>query len=149
MMLQTLPYSPSLQTFLMISIELLYVGSAAWKFAAVKHLTKWSSLVYIILQGALMVIFLALVLGMTFKGYKYGNDSTKHTFDRNMWGYGENVCMVVITIAIIVEFVLFLFSLILMTKNLLIMLLSMCMELKTQDSTQSLFVKKLIGEIKA
>ena len=119
----------------MILIEVYYVGSTAWKYAAVKHLVKGSSLLYIILQGFLMVIFLGLVFAMTFKGYKYGNESTKEAFDRNAWGYGENVCMVVISIAIVVEFILFIFSLLIMIKTVFMMLLSMVMEIKTEDST--------------
>jgi uncharacterized membrane protein len=82
-MLQTLPFNPLVQLFMMISIEFLYVVSTAWKYAAVKHFVKGSSLVYIIIQGALMLIFLFLVFAMSFKGYKYGNSSTKDSYDRN------------------------------------------------------------------
>lgn len=132
----------------MILIEALYVCTTAWKYAAIKHFVKVSSLVYIIIQSTLMVIFLSLVFAMSFKGYKYGNESTKEVLDRNQWGYGENVCMVVISIAIVVEFLLFLFALLVLIKTLAMMLLSTIIEIKNSDSTQNPFVKKLIKEMK-
>lgn len=146
-MLQTLPYNPWLQLFAMVAIEVLYVGTTAWKYAAIKHFVKVSSLVYIIIQGTLMVVFLSLVFAMSFKGHKYGNESTKEVLDRNQWVYGENVCMVVITVAIIVEFLLFLFSLLVLIKTLAMMLLAMFIEIKNSDNTQNPFVKKLIKEM--
>lgn len=147
MMLMTLPYNPQVQVSIIMALELLYIIGAWTKYSAVQHFLKKSTLLYIVIQGVLMIVFLALVFGMTLKGYTYGNESTKGALDRDQWGYGENIAIVVISIALSVEFVLFLFSITILAKNLVYTLVSMCKELQAEDPTQSKFIKSMVKEI--
>lgn len=146
-LLQTLPYSPSFQIIFMVFLEIFYATVTTWKYMAIKHLKSITTLVHIVGQSSLTIIFLVLVFGMTFKGEKYGNLSTLEEIDRNQWSYGENICMLVVSVALVVEFSLFISSMLMLTKTIGIQILSVFMTLG-EDSTKNKILKRILKPLK-
>lgn len=144
-LLQALPYSPRFQIVLMILIELIYAIGSLAKFLAIHHFRKKLFLVHIFGQTMLLVIFLGLVLGMTFKGYKYGNGSTLIGLDLGKWEYGQNACILVVTIALLVELFIFIGAIILLIKNVFFMLLGLVMSKDSIDAKREKNLKKFIS----
>lgn len=132
----------------MIGIELFYAIGSLWKYMAVKHFKKLSALVHIVGQSTLMVVFLSLVFGMTFKGYKYGNASTSNELDLNKWGYGENICLLVVSIALLIELCLFFTSIIMLVKNLFFTVIGMFIDVSADDKLKNKFLKEQVKLLK-
>ena len=118
---------------LMIALELLYIIGPVVKYSAVKHLKKFLFLLHICGQSTLLIIFLSLVLGMTFKGYKYGNGTTTDDYDPGKWQYGQNVCILVVSIAVIAELLIFFASIFLMIRGIVLMLIESMTSPKTSS----------------
>lgn len=90
----------------------------------------------------MLIIFLALVLGMTFKGYKYGNGTTIDEYDPGKWQYGQNVCILVVTVAVLAEFLIFLASIFLMIRGIILMLIDSLTTPKTSSDVSADKLKK-------
>ena len=123
-MLQTLIYSPRIQILLIIQMELVYMIGSLVKYLAIRHFEKPNSLIHLFGQSTLLIIFLFLVFGMSFQNTSYQNGSTIGEIDRSEWTYGEAVCMIVMTIAVVVEFIVFLVSVVEMVYEILLLILS-------------------------
>ena len=99
------------------------IGSLV-KYLAIRHFEKPNSLIHLFGQSTLLIIFLFLVFGMSFQNTSYQNGSTIGEIDRSEWTYGEAVCMIVMTIAVVVEFIVFLVSVVEMVYEILLLILS-------------------------
>lgn len=94
------------------------------KYVTVNHFTQLNFIIHIFGQSLLLVIFLGVVFGMTFKKNLYGNLSTKNEYDTGKWEYGQNICIVIVTLALVIEFLVFTVSLGQMICALINMLIS-------------------------
>ena len=147
-LLQALIYSPQLQLTLMLVLELIYILGPIVKYKAVSHLKKFMFLLHISGQSTLLIIFLSLVLGMTFKGYKYGNGSTVLDYDPGKWEYGQYICILVVTIAVLAELVIFLAAMFFMLKEIAIMIIGSFTTPKTSSDVSAEKLKKVFVSYK-
>ena len=117
-----------------------YAMCSLWKHMAVKHFKSYLALIHIVGQSALLIVFLSLVCGMTFKGYKYGNYSTIGDQDHGKWEYGENICLLVVSIALLVELALLVGSMVLTVKRLFFQILSMFIAIDEKSTDKKLLM---------
>lgn len=82
------------------------IGSLV-KYATIHHFSKPSFILHIFGQSLLLVVFLGLVFGMTFKKNLYGNFSTLREYDTGWWEYGQSACFIIVSVALVVEFLVF------------------------------------------
>lgn len=85
---------------------------------------------------------------MTFKGYKYGNASTSNELDLNKWGYGESICLLVVSIALLIELCLFFTSIIMLVKNLFFTVIGMFIDVSADDKLKNKFLKEQVKLLK-
>lgn len=74
---------------------------------------------------------------MTFKGYKYGNGTTIGEYDPGKWQYGQNICILVVGIAVLAEFVIFLASIFFMIRGIILMLIESMTSPKTSSDVSA------------
>ena len=74
---------------------------------------------------------------MTFKGYKYGNGTTIDEYDPGKWQYGQNVCILVVSIAVLAELVIFLAAIFFMIRGIILMLIESMTAPKTSSDTSA------------
>jgi hypothetical protein len=88
------------------------------------------------------MLFLSLVCAMAFKKVKYGNSSTSQELDRSVWLPGQRICIFIVLTALIIEFLIFLLSLIALIKELCKMLIKFIKEM-VEDKKEEELMKKL------
>ena len=79
---------------------------------------------------------------MTFKGYKYGNGTTIDEYDPGKWQYGQTVCIIVVSIAVLAELLIFLASIFLMIRKIILMLIDSMTTPKTSSDVSADKLKK-------
>lgn len=140
--LVALPYSPRIQILLILAFELTYLIVPIVKHAAVKIFKSPVFIIHLVGQTTLLIAFLALVMGMTFKGYKYGNGSTISDYDASQWSYGQNMGIFIVSTAVIAEFLVFVLSGLLMVRGLVQVIIRAILTPKTSSDVEKEKLKK-------
>ena len=85
---------------------------------------------------------------MTFKGYKYGNGTTIDEYDPGKWQYGQTVCIIVVTIAVLAELLIFFAAIFLMIREIILMLIDSMTSPKTSSDVSADKLKKVFVSYK-
>lgn len=148
-LLVTLPYSPQIQVLTIIGLELFNVIATWVKYKAVKHLVNKVSMTQTIGQSCILIVFLCLVFGMTTKAFKYGNGSTSGSLELGYWQAGQNIGMLLVSVAVLAELLLYLAGMVTMIKGIINMLIDLCVNESTKHSKFEDSVKQHVKYYKA